>query len=277
MPSSLPTLYPSIRTYDSTAIMQQPAQDSKPIEMSLREHLLAAGAGQSSAPPAPPLQQHPVQQHSPQQHAIDPQIAGPPQYGMSQGEAPQADMGDHRKGRRELSTSKRAAQNRAAQRAFRQRKEEHIRHLNDKVKESEHLLELYKTLQTENYQLRDYIINLQSRLLETQGEIPPAPAGVDLSRNHNEASNMPQTYQPPQQEQPQPPPQTQNHNDSGLSERQIGELQMAAQAAAAAQHGPSSNGKHSIEGSLVAGEYADKRQKTESPVQGAATVDATGI
>ena len=258
--------------------MQQPAQDSpKPIEMSLREHLLAAGAGQSSAPPAPPLQQHPVQQHSPkQQHAIDPQIAGP-QYSMSQGEAPQADMGDHRKGRRELSTSKRAAQNRAAQRAFRQRKEEHIRHLNDKVKESEHLLELYKTLQTENYQLRDYIINLQSRLLETQGEIPPAPAGVDLSRNPGEPSNLPQSYQQPQPEQPQPPQQNQNHNDSGLSERQIGELQMAAQAAAAAQHGPSSNGKHSIDNSLVAGEYADKRQKTESPVQGAQAIDTPGL
>lgn len=85
------------------------------LDAGLREHLLAAGAGQPSAPPAPPLQQHPVQQHSPQQqHAIDPQIAGP-QYSMSQGEAPQADMGDHRKGRRELSTSKRAAQNRAAQ------------------------------------------------------------------------------------------------------------------------------------------------------------------
>lgn len=208
---------------------------------------------------------------------------------MSQGEAPQADMGDHRKGRRELSTSKRAAQNRAAQvgspptcplllhhlltcfppkRAFRQRKEENIRQLEGKVKESEHLLELYKTLQTENYQLRDYIINLQSRLLETQGEIPPAPAGVDLSRNHGETSNMNQPYQQTQPEHSQPPQQNQNHSDGGLSERQIGELQMAAQAAAAAQHGPSSNGKHTIESALSTGDYSDKRQKTESPVQG---------
>lgn len=130
------------------------------------------------------------------------------------------------------------------------------------------MLELYKTLQTENYQLRDYIINLQSRLLETQGEIPPAPAGVDLSRNPGEHANLPQSYQQSQPEQPQPPQQNPNHNDSGLSERQIGELQMAAQAAAAAQHGPSSNGKHAIDNSLVTGDYADKRQKTESPVQG---------
>ena len=67
------------------------------------------------------------------------------------------------------------------QRAFRQRKEEYIKQLKDQVKEFEQLCELYKTLQTENYQLRDYIINLQSRLLETQVEIPPAPAGVDLN------------------------------------------------------------------------------------------------
>lgn len=93
---------------------------------------------------------------------------------------------------------------------------------------------MYKTLQTENYQLRDYIINLQSRLLETQGEIPPAPAGVDLSRNHGEPSTLNQAPQAPQPEQPQP--QQSPTNNGGLSERQIGELQMAAQAAAAAQH-----------------------------------------
>ncbi|KAF1959667.1 hypothetical protein CC80DRAFT_489778 [Byssothecium circinans] len=269
MPSSLPTLYPNVRTYDEA--MQQPAQEPKGIEMSLREHLLAAGAGQPSAPQ--PLQQHPVQQHSPQQHAIDPQIAGP-QYTMSQGEAPEADMGDNRKGRRELSTSKRAAQNRAAQRAFRQRKEEYINKLKDQVKEFEQLCELYKTLQTENYQLRDYIINLQSRLLETQGEIPPAPAGVDLSRNqHGEPSTLNHTNQQPQPEQAQAQQQSQSNN-GGLSERQIGELQMAAQAAAAAQH----NGKHPNDGSLVAGDYSDnKRQKTASPVQGTQPVDTTGL
>lgn len=60
------------------------------------------------------MQQHPHQ--SPQQHAIDPAIAGQ-QYQMSQGEpAHMADQGQaNAKGRRELSTSKRAAQNRAAQ------------------------------------------------------------------------------------------------------------------------------------------------------------------
>ncbi|KAF2687396.1 hypothetical protein K458DRAFT_441198 [Lentithecium fluviatile CBS 122367] len=268
MPHSLPTLYPSIRTYEN---MQQPPQEPKAptIEMSLREHLLAAGAGQPAGAPQPMPQ---LPHSSPQQHAIDPAIAGQ-QYQMSQTET--AEMAEQRKGRRELSTSKRAAQNRAAQRAFRQRKEEYIKQLKDQVKEFEQLCELYKTLQTENYQLRDYIINLQSRLLETQGEIPPAPAGVDLTRNHGDPSHLNQAPQS-QPEQPQQQPQQQqqqqqspNNNNGGLSDRQIGELQMAAQAAAAAQHGPSvENEKHPNDSSFLAGDYADKRQKPASPGQG---------
>ncbi|KAJ8107295.1 hypothetical protein OPT61_g8967 [Boeremia exigua] len=247
----------------STSAPQPAAQDhSKPtIEMSLREHLLAAGAGQSSAPA--PIQQQP---HTvgPQQH-IDPAIAGSQHY-MSQ--ADPSDDAEGRKGRRELSTSKRAAQNRAAQRAFRQRKEEYIKQLKDQVKEFEHLCELYKNLQTENYQLRDYIINLQSRLLETQGEVPPAPAGVDLSnRPHAELPSLNPSLQQHQQADQQQQPQHQSPvsgNNGGLSERQIGELQMAAQAAAAAQNGPNA-GKHA--GQFDAGDYsAEKRTKVEGDV-----------
>ncbi|KAH7139216.1 hypothetical protein B0J11DRAFT_575134 [Dendryphion nanum] len=241
-------------------MQQPPAQDHNKIEMSLREHLLAAGAGQSPNAPQPIPPQHP-HTGSPQ-HAIDPAIAGSA-YQMSQGDANDDHLSEGRKGRRELSTSKRAAQNRAAQRAFRQRKEEYIKQLKDQVKEFEQLCELYKTLQTENYQLRDYIINLQSRLLETQGEIPPAPAGVDLSRQHPEPSN---SLNQAQQQPPQPEPTQQqsptannsnnssnnnNNNNGGLSERQIGELQMAAQQAAAAQQGSVEN------------DYANKRQKVD--------------
>lgn len=103
-------------------------------------------------------------------------------------------------GKRELSTSKRAAQNRAAQvrllstvragdeivlirltkqRAFRQRKEGYIKKLEEQVREFAMLHENFKALQAENYQLRDYIISLQSRLLESQGEYPPPPANVE--------------------------------------------------------------------------------------------------
>jgi len=97
-------------------------------------------------------------------------------------ESDQGEMtGDGRKGfgKRELSTSKRAAQNRAAQRAFRQRKEGYIKKLEEQVRDYQILSENFKAVQAENYQLRDYIINLQSRLLESQGEVPPPPSNVD--------------------------------------------------------------------------------------------------
>jgi hypothetical protein len=78
----------------------------------------------------------------------------------------------------------------------------------------------------------------------------------------------PQAPQPPQQpqqiEQPQHQQQSPNNNNGGLSDRQIGDLQMAAQAAAAAQHGTSGNKHTNSEGAY---DYAEKRQKTvdESP------------
>lgn len=136
--------------------------------------------------------------------------------------------GKGRGGKRELSTSKRAAQNRAAQvcsdlsfwlnssleliislliisdlpvlfllkqRAFRQRKEGYIKKLEEQVRDFNQMQESYKQIQAENYQLRDYIINLQSRLIEHQGEeavpppplplinaAPPSPAPVDHSQ-----------------------------------------------------------------------------------------------
>lgn len=255
------TLYPSIHSETGYTMQQPGAQDhtKATIEMSLREHLLAAGAGQPSVQPLP---QHPHSAGPP--HAIDPAIAGSA-YQMSAGDPNDGNTSEGRsKGRRELSTSKRAAQNRAAQRAFRQRKEEYIKQLKDQVKEFEQLCELYKTLQTENYQLRDYIINLQSRLLETQGEIPPAPAGVDLNRPHGEPASLSQA-QPQQQLQQQPdlPQQQSSSTSGGLSERQIGELQMAAQAAAAAQHGNAGSKHSNPEGAY---DYSEKRQKVdESP------------
>ena len=38
----------------------------------------------------------------------------------------------------------------------------------------------FRALQNENYQLREYILNLQSRLLENQSEFPPAPSHINL-------------------------------------------------------------------------------------------------
>ncbi|KAI9167049.1 putative transcription factor kapC [Paramyrothecium foliicola] len=89
---------------------------------------------------------------------------------------------DGRKAKRELSQSKRAAQNRAAQRAFRQRKEGYIKKLEQQVREFLEMEQAYKTLQAEDYALREYVIHLQSRLLDAQGEVPQPPPNVNLSQ-----------------------------------------------------------------------------------------------
>ena len=115
------------------------------------------------------------------------------------------DPSDGRKtNKRELSQSKRAAQNRAAQvstlsrpaqtrplahqltrlelqRAFRQRKEGYIKKLEQQVREYTDMETTIKQYQSENYALREYVIQLQSRLLETVGEFPPPPPNVNLN------------------------------------------------------------------------------------------------
>ena len=39
----------------------------------------------------------------------------------------------------------------------------------------------YKAVQQENFQLREYIIQLQARLLEAHSDVPPPPAHIDLT------------------------------------------------------------------------------------------------
>ncbi|KAL8954079.1 MAG: hypothetical protein Q9222_000092 [Ikaeria aurantiellina] len=118
----------------------------------------------------------------PHDRNIDPAIAGSGVMGSTAGDSgADGNQSDSKKGKRELSTSKRAAQNRAAQRAFRQRKEGHIKQLEAQVKDYDVLSDNYKTLQAENYQLRDYIISLQSRLIESQGEVPQPPSNIDIN------------------------------------------------------------------------------------------------
>lgn len=77
---------------------------------------------------------------------------------------------------RPLSSSKRAQQNRQAQRAFRQRKEMYIKDLEAKVNELKTTKETIEALRQENIQLRDYILALQSRLIEHPGGVPTPPA-----------------------------------------------------------------------------------------------------
>lgn len=76
------------------------------------------------------------------------------------------------------------------QRAFRQRKEGYIKKLEEQVKEFQTMEQNFRALQNENYQLREYILNLQSRLLENQSEFPPAPSHVNLpSASHGGADS----------------------------------------------------------------------------------------
>ncbi|GIC94942.1 uncharacterized protein Aud_002273 [Aspergillus udagawae] len=165
------------------------------LPLVLHDQLLAAHQQlshpqQARPQPAAPQPPH-MQPNTParDQNNIDPAISGatmltgPPQT-PSQPDVSQDAAKTY--GKRPLSTSKRAAQNRAAQRAFRQRKEAHIRELEGKVKAYENMGEAIKALQAENYQLREYIINLQSRLLDSQGEVPELPGNIDLSQPRSE-------------------------------------------------------------------------------------------
>lgn len=77
------------------------------------------------------------------------------------------------------------------------------------MKEYEVMSQEFKALQSENYQLREYIINLQSRLLDSHGEVPELPGNIDLSQPRAEIS-VPQPLtrptqggQAPQQGSPQ--------------------------------------------------------------------------
>lgn len=87
------------------------------------------------------------------------------------------------------------------QRAFRQRKEGYIKKLEEQVRDYQILSEQHRAVQNENYQLRDYIISLQSRLLEAQGEVPPPPASLDLQpgKAHQQATPLPPPHQQSQQ------------------------------------------------------------------------------
>ncbi|KAM5368670.1 hypothetical protein ACJZ2D_009442 [Fusarium nematophilum] len=124
-------------------------------------------------PIAPPSGHSPGASAGPSGAPIAP---APPTAPMDEGPS------DGRKAKRELSQSKRAAQNRAAQRAFRQRKEGYIKKLEQQVRDYMEMEQSFKTMQSENYALREYVIHLQSRLLDVQGEFPPPPPNVNLAQ-----------------------------------------------------------------------------------------------
>lgn len=69
-----------------------------------------------------------------------------------------------------------------SQRAFRQRKEGYIKKLEQQVREYNDMEQTFKGMQSENYALREYVIHLQSRLLDVQGEFPQPPPNINLSQ-----------------------------------------------------------------------------------------------
>lgn len=115
-------------------------------------------------------------------------------------------------------------------------------------------------MQQENYQLRDYIINLQSRLLESQGEFPQPPANINL-QHPNSTEGASRTGHAP----------TASMASSAVSQLQAAAVQAAAEAnelgnaVAVAATGADTAGanKHASEDGVFGNEaeYPSKRQK----------------
>ncbi|KAK3943827.1 putative transcription factor kapC [Diplogelasinospora grovesii] len=110
-------------------------------------------------------------------------MSGPPPTMAQAGSlSPDGEGGsDGRKAKRELSQSKRAAQNRAAQRAFRQRKEGYIKSLEKQVNDFKEWEPIYKAVHAENQVLKQYIFDLQSRFSQLQIEFPQPPPNLNLN------------------------------------------------------------------------------------------------
>ncbi|KAL4804098.1 putative transcription factor kapC [Aspergillus unguis] len=264
--------------------MQTSAQDH--ADQVLHDSLLAASAHQhlqqhpqQQRPQPPPAQPHHLQPNtaSPRdQNNIDPAIAGnamlpPPSQAPPQPEPADDDEAAKTYGKRPLSTSKRAAQNRAAQRAFRQRKESYIRKLEEQVKEYEVMSQEFKALQSENYQLREYVINLQSRLLDSHGEVPELPGNIDLSQPRAEIP-VPQPVTRPTQGAAPAPQQGSPQSQVSIANEDMNSLNRIAEAGLGMR-------KHPNEEAFMHNNYQARRgrgdegaepseTKTENPTHG---------
>ncbi|KAF5667869.1 transcription factor kapC [Fusarium heterosporum] len=180
----------------------RPLAAKSEVEAHIHPDLRARAAHAPTAnmmPIAPPSGHSPGASAGPSSAPIAP--APPPS--MSLDDHDHDHLGDGRKAKRELSQSKRAAQNRAAQRAFRQRKEGYIKKLEQQVREYMEMEHSFKSVQSENYALREYIVHLQSRLFDVSGEYPPPPPNVNLSQPAQQAP-APATTAPPPPPEPAP-------------------------------------------------------------------------
>ncbi len=92
----------------------------------------------------------------------------------------------------------------------------------------------FRALQNENYQLREYILTLQSRLLENQSDIPPAPSHTNITSASQQPSSAVDSANAVEQQlrremQHQPPPEAPMRHDA------MSQLQAAAAQASEAQ------------------------------------------
>ncbi|KAL8285525.1 hypothetical protein RB600_009787 [Gaeumannomyces tritici] len=201
--SSFPVIAPNVHTNQSDAHIHPDLRS--PARYMATANMMPAVAPQPAAGAPAPMSGHPIS--PPQAPGAQQLLPGPPtpEFGEL--------TPDARKAKRELSQSKRAAQNRAAQRAFRQRKEGYIKKLEQQVRDYTEMDNSLKTLQSENYHLREYVMQLQTRLLNTQGEYPQPPPGLSLGHPHGGAPAMqspgplpaPQMTAPPACQEPVAP------------------------------------------------------------------------
>lgn len=89
----------------------------------------------------------------------------------------------------------------------------------------------YKSIQSENYSLRDYIIRLQSRLIESHGDFPQPPANINLS-NPRLSHGIPPSHQS-QHSSIGGPQSMQDNSVDGMAQQAISALQASAQQAVA--------------------------------------------
>ncbi|EZF29353.1 hypothetical protein H101_06967, partial [Trichophyton interdigitale H6] len=160
-------------------------------------------------------------------------------------------------------------------RAFRQRKEGYIRKLEEQVKEYEMLLDNYKAIQAENYQLREYIISLQSRLIDSQNEVPELPGNIDLSQPRPEPAivtsggqQQGQQGQQGQGQQGQQGGQQQAGQQQGQQQGQQGHQQGGAAGQAGAGQHNSQSELNALNRIAVAGLGMRKHQHEEAAFLG---------
>ena len=188
-------IHPDLRAHATSMMPTTPGNLAPAANMMPSSVPLATMPPSDPSPPAPeqqvlaPAPPTPVQQH-------------PPQPQGDNEESP-----NNRRGKRELSQSKRAAQNRAAQvclaplppqndllstlrpgpevnspqRAFRRRKEEYIKKLEQRVNETEQLDQLCRYLVSQHNSFREYVSTLQSELVEAQGKFPAPPQNLNFN------------------------------------------------------------------------------------------------